>query len=115
MMRFLNSSRLRGINFFLFFAILYFVFSINSQTHSLYSKPFLQEIEFSITILNDSNKEFFLAEFEEGEGEFFYYETVYLANLGFLAASVSKFSTFEFIFHIYTIQDHLLNLPPPIS
>ncbi len=114
-MLFLNSSRLRAINFFLFFAVFYFVFSINNQTHPLYSKISFQEVEFSITILNDSNKEFFLAEFEEGEGEFFYYETVYLASLVSLAAPVSKFSTSEFIFHIYTIQDHLLNLPPPIS
>jgi hypothetical protein len=114
-MRFLNSSRLRAIKSFFLFVALYFALGINAQSSLIDSEHSVFGSYFSIFLSQGHSRENLFAEFEEGEGEILYFEPVYIANLVSLILRVSKISIFEFLFYSYTIQNHLLNLPPPIS
>lgn len=113
-MFFLNTSWLKTIKSIIFFGLLYFAFGVEPEFYSSNKKSTFTGSIFYSSVANYYSFAIFCEELEEADNELTYFQKL---GILYYINRQTEFTVKEyadFIFFKSLIQNHLLNLPPPI-
>jgi len=111
---FFSTLWLHTVKSIIFFGLLYFVFEVDSKTCLSRTKSLFVDTVISSSVLSSLSADIFFEEFEEPDNEFLYFHKLgYICFTG-RSTDFKIHRHSDFIFSNSLIQNHLLNLPPPI-